>query len=197
MVRAAILFIAIVLVGCGNGLKPPPPIELAGLTGSQEELNLRFLISVCSAGLGEGTKGKIFAEIDRRGGNFGVEFQEYIRGAIFSDDSTESSDKVKLFEYYLKCVAGTESTIGTKCQRLADSCRREQGARLKACLENARNSCIRECVFDHGFERDKCVSELCNPGTINVAHWMSRRCEYEQDEFLECEAKFRSCMSRE
>lgn len=197
MVRIAIILIAIVLAGCDRELNPPPPIELPGPTVDQGEVKIGQQISICSAGLSEGIRGEIFAELSRRRGNVGADFEEYVRGAIFSDESIDSSDKVKLFQAYLNCITQIESARGTKCQKVAESCKRERRARLKVCLENARNACIRECVFYHGFDRDRCVTELCKPVATNVASWTSKHCEYEQDEYLGCEAKFQSCMSRE
>lgn len=196
MLRVAILFLAIFLAGCGNEPQSPPPIKLPVLVGNQDGGNFRLLIAVCSAGLNDGTRNKIFAEVDRRGGILGWDFQKLVQGAIFSDESIESSDKVKLFEAYLKCVDGTGNSTGTKCQKIADSCVREQDVRLKSCLENARSRCIRDCVLDHGFETARCVSELCNPNAKNMAYWVAGHCEIEQDDFLACEAKFRSCISR-
>lgn len=195
--RKTIMLLAIwFLSGCSSGLDPVPPIPPIyypekDRTGDFDETR----IGVCSAGLSKGSKRAIRAEFNRRGGEIGLDFRDFIQGTIFSRTDINSSDKTRIFEIYIDCVNRYPKT--EVCSDMKRSCKKEYSGIYMSCLEDARNKCIKVCVQKFGYDRNECVTELCNPNERNISHWTKRRCRSEEKDFFKCESKFRSCLLRE
>ena len=196
-----ILLIAFIFIsGCETEPVQPKPILTPN--GGSIKSEVRNQIAVCSAGLNERIRRKIFAEFDRYERDnaaeisLGTNLGSIVLGAIFSDHTITSSDKVKLFQGYIQCVTDTNFSEGRQCQRVVESCAREQGNRLNSCLEKSRNACISECIFKFGNSRNECVSRLCKPTVTNLTHWTSKRCESEQEDLFICEEDYRACLSQ-
>lgn len=190
MFRSTIMLLSITFLnGCGPSLDKLPdiPIVFAKKEGFEHTI-----IGICAAGLSDRIQAVLRAKYSRREFAVGLGYEEVIRGAIFDDDEIESSDKVRMYETYVKCVSKSGET--QQCQRIRVSCEREYGRKYKDCLEDARNGCISECIWKFGNSRNECVTEYCDPGPRNIAGWTKKRCEYDRELFYDCEQEFRSCL---
>ena len=193
MYRILIIAVALLfLAGCGNGLEPIPP--LPDLFPERRSTNFdQTKIGICSAGLSEGSKRALRAEFDRRGGELGFNWSEIVQGAIFSRDDISGSDKTRIFEMYIGCIESYHNV--DRCNDIKASCEREYYRVYESCLEDARVKCIIECTREFGFPRNRCVSELCYPNSSNLSVWSTKRCQVEQEDFLDCEGTFRLCIT--
>ena len=190
MRKIATIFIgALLFNGCSN-LDPVPPIP--SLYDRNEKLDFdQTLIGVCAAGLNEGSRKRIQIEFERLGGQIGSDFSKFVQGAIFSRGDIRSSDKSEAFTLYIDCINRHSKR---HCARIRESCKIEYAGKYNACIQNSRNNCIGECVRKYGFDRNECVTDLCYPNERNISNWTDIKCEYEQEDFFECESEFRSCL---
>ena len=186
---AVILLSATLLSGCGPALKDVPVISIPI---TKKEGFEHTIIGICAAGLSDEVQAAVRAEYSRREFAVGFRYEEVVRGAIFDDENIEGSDRTKMYETYIACVS--RSSDAQQCRGIRESCEREFGRVYKDCLEEARNRCISECVWEYGNSRNECVTEFCDPGPRNIAHWTKKRCEYSRDMFYECERDFRLCL---
>ena len=191
MRKIATIFIGILLfTGCSK-LDPIPPIP--SIYDSNGKLDFdQTLIGICAAGLNEGSRKSIQIEFERLGGKVGSDSSKVVEGAIFARDDIRSSDKYEAFRLYIDCI--NKYSEG-HCVKIRESCKLEYAGKYKTCIQNSRNKCIRECTRKYGFDTNECVTDLCYPHARNMSNWTEIGCEYEQENFFECESEFRSCLS--